>query len=103
MILYNVTVKVNNVVHDEWCRWMLTEHIPAVMATKLFNEYKFTRLLGIDEEDGVTYAIQYLAPSMEAYQVYRHHYAPRLQAEHQERYQDQCLAFRTLMRVVDQG
>jgi hypothetical protein len=103
MILYNVTVKVSREVHDDWREWMLARHIPDVMATGMFTEYKFARLLGVDEDDGPTYAIQYLAPNMEAYQIYQHHFAPRLQAEHQDSYQDRTLAFRTLMRVVDQG
>ena len=103
MILYNVTIKVNHDVHDDWRAWMLAEHIPAVMATGMFTEYKFTSLLGIDEGDGPTYSVQYLAPNMEAYQIYQYHYAPGLQAEHQQRYADNCLAFRTIMRVIDRG
>lgn len=103
MILYNVTVKVNHGIHDEWRRWMLETHIPEVMATGLFTEYQFSQLLEVDDADGPTYAIQYLAPSREAYQVYQSHFAPRLQAAHRERFQDQCLSFRSVLKVVDRG
>jgi hypothetical protein len=36
MIVYNVTVKVNTEVHDEWFAWMKETHIPEVMKTGLF-------------------------------------------------------------------
>lgn len=100
MILYNVTVKISHSVHDDWLRWMKEVHIPDVLATGLFTEYKLCRLLGVDESDGVTYATQYFCPDMESFKIYQEKYAPRLQKDHKDRYEDQYVAFRTLMEVV---
>lgn len=99
MILYNVTVKVEKSVHEEWLAWMQQVHIPDVMATGKFEEYKLCRILH-EEADGVTYAIQYFAPDMAAFQRYRAEDAKRLQAEHTERFRDKYVAFRTLMEVL---
>ena len=52
MILYNVTLKVDPQIHEEWKQWMCEVHIPDVMSTGLFKEYKMCKLLGLDEEDG---------------------------------------------------
>ncbi|MCB0581299.1 MAG: DUF4286 family protein [Phaeodactylibacter sp.] len=103
MILYNVTVKVDHDVHDDWLAWMKTVHIPDVLATGLFTGHKLCRLLGVDESDGITYAIQYFSPDMEAFQQYQQHHAPRLQKEHTERYEGRYVAFRTLMEVLAEG
>ncbi len=103
MILYNVTVKILNVAKDDWLKWMTEQHIPDVMDTGFFTEYKMTRILGEDESEGATYAIQYLCPSMEAFQEYQSTSAKALQAEHVERYKNKYVAFRTLMEVVTQG
>ncbi|MGE5521009.1 MAG: DUF4286 family protein, partial [Candidatus Dadabacteria bacterium] len=48
MIIYNVTTKINASVADSWLRWMQQEHIPEVMDTGCFSEYRFARLLEQD-------------------------------------------------------
>jgi hypothetical protein len=101
MILYNVTLNVDKEVAEEWLHWMKEIHIPNVMATKLFLEYKIFRLLEEEDNGGITYAIQYFASSMEKIQQYQIHYAPALQAEHNKKYRDQFVAFRTLLESED--
>ena len=32
MIVYSVTVNIENEVHDDWLSWMKNKHIPDVMA-----------------------------------------------------------------------
>ena len=99
MILYNVTVKVEQDIHEEWLRWMQHVHIPEVMATGKFEKYHLCRILH-DDPDGVTYAIQYFAPDMATFKQYQEEDAKRLQAEHNRRFQEQYVAFRTLMEVL---
>ncbi len=53
-------------------------HIPDVMATGLFLEYRMGRLLGMDEPDGVTYAIQYYATDMATLEQYQTHFAAKI-------------------------
>lgn len=103
MILYNVTIQIEHDVHHEWLAWMREEHIPEVMATGCFKEYRISRLMGVDEQDGFTYSIQYLMPHIGAYQDYQKEHALALQAKHNERYKEKFVAFRTLMKVVDQS
>jgi hypothetical protein len=103
MILYNVTYKVEHQVHANWLKFMQFEYIPAAMATNVFEEYKITRLLGVDEEDGITYAVQLLASSLEAYRIFQQHHALALSKRLQETFAGQYVAFTTLMRVVDKG
>ncbi len=100
MILYNVTVKIDHEVRQDWLQWMKEVHIPDVMDTGLFVKHRMFRLLGVDETDGITYAIQYLCNSMVEYQLYQEKHAFRLQEEHRQRYQDRYVAFRTLMEKV---
>ncbi len=101
MILYNVTINIDDEVQEEWLQWMKTFHIPDVMATGLFLEYKFNKVLTGEEEGGKTYAVQYLCRSMEAYRKYEREHAPKLQQEHTQKFSGKFAAFRTLMEVVD--
>ncbi len=99
MILYNVTVKVDQEIHDDWLKWMREIHIPDVMNTGLFLEHKLCRILH-EEPDGVTYAIQYFCKDMKTLHQYQVQHATKLQAEHTERYKDKYVAIRTLMEVI---
>ena len=100
MIIYNVTVKIDNSVHDEWLSWMKSVHIPDVLATGYFVDNKLCKVL-VDDEDGVTYSIQYSCDNMERLNEYYSKHAPALQKEHTAKYKDKFVAFRTLLEVVD--
>lgn len=99
MILYNVTVKVEPSIEEEWLNWMKTKHVPDVMNTGMFVDYKICRILG--EEADNTFSFQYFAQSMTHLQQYQQEFAPALQQEHTERYKDKFVAFRTLLEVID--
>lgn len=101
MILYNVTVKIASSVKEDWLKWMKEVHIPDVMKTGLFVSNQMSRILGEDETEGTTFAIQYNCHSMEDFQTYQDKFAKALQAEHTERYNNQYVAFRTLLEVVE--
>lgn len=99
MIIYNVTVNIENDVHDEWLEWMKTKHIPDVMATGFFLENKLCKVL-VEEEQGTTYSFQYTCNNMEELQEYQREHAPRLQKEVADRYANKFVAFRTLLEVI---
>lgn len=98
-IVYNVTVNVDADVHQDWVRWMKQIHIPEVMATGYFLEHRFCKVL-VDEEQGVTYAIQYLLMNMDDLREYQQLHAPRLQQAHALRYGQKAVAFRTLLEIM---
>ena len=95
MLIYNVTVKVETQALD----WMREEHIPAVMRTGKFEDFRICRLLH-QEEDGVTYAVQYFCPDLASMYAYQQEDAPGLQAEHASRFSGKYVAFRTLMEIL---
>jgi hypothetical protein len=101
MILYSVTVNIDHSVHDEWVEWMKNVHIPEVMNTGMFVERRFCRLLGSEDFGGITYSIQYVCKTMEAFETYQKEFAPLLQAKHTEKYKDKFVAFRTLLEIID--
>ena len=98
-ILYNITIKIESDIQPEWLEWMKRVHIPDVMATGCFESYRLTRILGDDDEHGIGYAVQYIAPDMHTFENYQKRYANDLQKAHSERYQNKYVAFRTLMQI----
>ena len=102
-ILYNVTVKVDHSIKDEWLAWMKEVHIPEVMATACFRSYKLSHLMGYDDEDGITFAIQYEAPGQNHLEIYQRDHAAGLQEKHKQKFEGKFVAFRTLLEVVQKG
>ena len=100
MIIYNVTVKVDGTIAEAWLQWMQQEHAPAVVATGCFTHYQIVKLLDVDEEDGLTFAIQYSAPGMQEYERYQQQFAAALQQQSTQKWGDRFIAFRTLMQVM---
>ena len=102
-MLYNVTVKIESDVHEDWLDWMKKKHVHDVMATQHFESYKITKIIGDEDEHGICYAIQYLAKDEASFTEYQNNHAKRLQKDHADRYPNKYVAFRTLMEVVDEG
>ena len=100
MIIYNVTVNVENAIAEEWLQWMVDIHIPAVLQTGFFLENHIYRVLADDDTGGKTYAIQYLCADMATYELYRDTKASQLQADTTTKYGNKLVAFRTLLEVV---
>lgn len=102
-LLYNVTVKVEHGIVQEWKEYMIANHILDVMNTDCFIDFRFTKLLYMDDEEGVTFAIQYIAPDLESFERYHRDYAAKLQAEHKAIYGEKALAFRTVMEIIHES
>ncbi len=101
MILYNVTVKIDDNIEKDWVEWMKTVHIPEVMATNMFNEHKFCKIIfPTDDDGGQTYAIQYFCNSMDELNNYQDKFAKELQAKHSAKYKNRFVAIRTLMEIL---
>ena len=100
MILYNITMKVNPSIEEEWIRWQKEEHIPDIMSTGYFTENKFLRLLEQDDSEGKTFAVQYFAKNINDYQEYIEKHSQRIREKAIKRWGNGFVAFRTLMEVV---
>ncbi|HRO41791.1 MAG TPA: DUF4286 family protein [Flavipsychrobacter sp.] len=99
MIIYNVTVKIESALAGAWVNWMKTEHIPDLMKTGLFLDYRLCRLLEQDETEGITYSVQYFCKSLEQYDTYISEYAPAMRDKGFQKFGNRFIAFRTVMQV----
>lgn len=101
MLIYNVTVSIDQQIELDWLQWMRSAHIPEVLQTGCFLECRLSRVNG-EEEGGCTYSVMYLAPSEAVYKRYQSEFAPKLQDAHTKRYQGKFAAFRTTLQVIEE-
>jgi hypothetical protein len=99
MIVYNVTVKVDNSIINAWLEW-IEIHMPEVIQTGCFESYSFFELLEPKTDEDRTFVVQYFAKSQEDYQRYVDEFAPKLREEGIEKFGDKFVAFRTILRKL---
>ncbi len=101
MYIYNVTINIDNSIHDEWLDWMKTKHIPAMLDTGKFKKALMTRVQVEEEMGGITYSIQYRTESKEMLQKYYKEDAETLR-EQSKPFEGKFVAFRTELEVVNE-
>jgi hypothetical protein len=96
MIIYSVTIEIDQAIEQEWLEWMQHVHIPDVLRTECFRECGTYKLL--DAEPGAsTYVLRYSCESLAEYHRYRDNFAPALQKDHAERFGGRFRASRQLL------
>jgi hypothetical protein len=100
MFLYNVTVGIDADIEQEWVLWMKTTHIPDVLKTGLFVDYKFYKVLHDNGDGSISYSVQYFATSLDNVVLYLEKFAPALVEEHRQKFRDKHVAFQTLLEEV---
>ncbi|MBE98854.1 DUF4286 family protein [Flavobacterium coralii] len=100
MIIYNVTLNIDDSIHEQWLAWMMDTHIPDVMETGKFLKAKMVKVLVVEETGGTTYSVQYFAENKEKLEAYYNEDAPRLREEGHRLFGDKMLAFRTELELL---
>jgi len=99
MLLYNVTVIIEDESAAAWLLWMVEEQIPKIMDTGMFVSNRLLRVLESPNE-GVTFCTQYVVQTMEDYTNYRENFEPALQYELDIKFKDKYVSFRTIMEYI---
>ena len=102
MLIYNVTLNIDDSIHDQWLHWMKTKHINEVLATGLFHKAKLIKVLVEEELGGTTYSVQYFTDTAEKLNDYYTYHAPKLREEGARLFGDKMLAFRTELEVLNE-
>lgn len=101
MIVYNVTVKVDHSIASDWLTWMKQEHIPDIVGTGCFTHSTMYHLFESDDEEGITYVVQYYAKGPSLYNQYIAQYAETMRKKGLDKWGNKFIAFRTVMQVVN--
>lgn len=102
MLIYNVTINIDDSIHDEWLHWMKNKHIPDMLATGKFTHAKMTKILVEEEMGGTSYSVQYSCPDRPTLQRYYQEDAETMRADGQKLFTDKFVAFRTELEVISQ-
>jgi len=102
MYIYNVTINIEESVHDEWLLWMKETHIPDVLATGKFLKAKMCKVLVEEEMGGITYSIQFTTIDKATLELYYKEDADRLRQDGNTLFAGKFVAFRTELEIVSE-
>ena len=102
MIIYNTTVNIDESIHNQWLEWMQNEHIANMIATGKFTSARLVKVLVNEDMGGVTYSVQYFAPSKEALEAYYNEHQYDLDMEGRKRFADKMLIFATELEIISE-
>jgi len=100
MFIYNVTTKVDHSIHQAWLLWIQEEHIPDIIGTGCFTKATVLHLLEQDDNEGPTYAVQYVAESKALYNRFIDKFAPAMRQKATDKWGNKFIAFRSIMQVI---
>ncbi len=101
MYIYNVTINVEESIHEEWLDWMKKDHIPDMLNTGKFRNADLIRVNVQEPTGGITYAVHYKAESKEELEDYYENYAQQLRNDG-SKFKDKVVVFRTELDVIAQ-
>ncbi|MEM9990256.1 MAG: DUF4286 family protein [Bacteroidota bacterium] len=101
MLIYNVTIKIDRNIQKEWMRWMRAVHIPKMQREGNFVGHRICKLLGTDERDGFTYAVQYLCPDVGVYRQFQLKKEAQLDQTMLQRFPNQLVHFASVLEILE--
>ena len=98
MIIYNVTLNIENDILESWKIW-IRKHIKEVLETGKFEKAILSKVLSSDE--GHTFSIQYYSKSRDELNEYFELYAPKLREYTYKTFGNRVIGFRTELEILD--
>lgn len=102
MIIYNVTINIDDSVHDDWLHWMKNEHIPDMLATKKFSAAKMCKVMVEEDLGGSTYSVQYQTDSKATLLAYYAEHADQMRSKGNRLFPNKFVAFRTELEIISE-
>jgi len=102
-LLINDTVSITPDQSDQWLSWMKSTVIPLIKNDQSIESFRLTKIKGESDENGVTYACQFICSDEENYSGFINNFDPKLQREQLNRFRGNFGSFRSILEVLEEG
>ncbi|MBC8053345.1 MAG: DUF4286 family protein [Sphingobacteriaceae bacterium] len=99
MILYNITVIVDEAIEAQWLSWINQTFIPEALSSSLLVSNRVLKVLESPNE-GVTYCLQFIADNIQNYTTFKEVHASALLNSHSLKFNNQAVHFSTVMEFI---
>lgn len=101
MIIFNTTYHVDNLVLDDFIKFLRNEFIPAATASKELSEPRLTRVLAQEPQEGSSFALQFEVEELEKLDDWYDQIGDNLNEDLVAKFGSQVVGFSTLLEVID--
>ncbi len=101
MLIFNTTYKVSNSFTDSWIKWIQSSHIPFMMADKQFSRPQIAKIVGSEDEEGVSYSVQFHISDMQTLMDWHKQNATDFQQRFQKEFGSNVQFFSTVLEVIE--
>ncbi len=98
IFLYNVTIGIDKEIEMEWLQWMKDYYLPRAMQSGAFLEHRIYKVLTHEDENSVSYSVQYFSDAIEKIVQYLNNDGKVLLEELRNRYKEKHVVFNTLLQ-----
>nr|WP_317630991.1 DUF4286 family protein [uncultured Flavobacterium sp.] len=102
MIIYNVTMNIDETVHEQWMNWMKNSFIKQMMQTPYFKSARMVKVLVNEEMGGLTYSTQFETDSTDTLAKFYANEHDILLGEGYKLFADKMLIFATELAVLEE-
>ena len=99
MIIYNVTVFIDESIHSKWIKWTKHEYIPKILSTKLFQKAVLSRVISNEE---LTYTIAFYAKSNSQLKLFKKNHSSFLKQKSFKKCGDVAPFFKSEIEFIDE-
>ena len=99
MLLYNLTLIVEETVSEEFLNWIKQTYIPSAIEPNLFVSNRLLKVVDSPNE-GVTFCLQFVAENERDYQDYKNNFAPQLEVALNTKFANRFVSYSTLMEFI---
>jgi hypothetical protein len=99
MILYNITVILDEAIEADWLNWINQSFVPEALSSNLLVSNRILKILDSPNE-GVTYCLQFIADDIHNYNQFKDTHAAALLDSHTLKFKNQSVFFSTVMEFI---
>jgi len=100
MILYNITVIIEDGIEQEWLRWINQDFIPRALSSNLLVSSRLLKVIDSPNE-GITYCLQFIADTLANYDEFIAIYASDLLDSHSQNFKNRSVFFSSAMEFIN--
>ena len=100
MIVINTTFHAQLTIAPDVKKWLAEVYIPGSLKHEHLSSARLARVLGGDDPDGISYAVQFECPTLAAAKHWHDHEGADLRAQMLRRWGQRTLFFTTYLQVL---
>jgi len=100
MILYNITIIIEEGIENDWLKWINQNFVPDALSSNLLVSSRLLKVLDSPNE-GITYCLQFIADNIQNYNEFKNLHASEILDAHASEFKNKSVFFSSVMEFIN--